>query len=156
MICSIAACCFFYLSDNMCGPGLVYEDCDDCCWVNAVSFNNRTLSNNPWNTQYVYSLYWASTTMISIGYGDITPHNPFEITYTICIQFCSCLVFAYSLNEIWNIIQELNSKKKKIRYRISAMNTYMRDKNIGPTLKSKVNAYLSHFYHTKNVREKEL
>lgn len=32
------------------------------------------------------------------------------------------------------------------------MNTYMRDKNINPTLKSKINAYLSHFYHKKNVR----
>lgn len=32
----------------------------------------------------------------------------------------------------------------------------MRDKNVGPEIKSRVNAYLSHFYHTKNLREKEL
>lgn len=36
------------------------------------------------------------------------------------------------------------------------MNVYMRDKNVGVGLKSRVNAYLSHFYHTKNLREKDL
>ena len=43
--------------------------------------------------------------MISIGYGDITPKNPSEIIYTIVIQFLSCLLYAYAINEIWSIIQ---------------------------------------------------
>jgi len=43
--------------------------------------------------------------MISIGYGDITPRNPTEITYTIVIQFLSCLLYAYAINTIWSIIQ---------------------------------------------------
>jgi len=77
LLCSIAACCFFYLSDNLCGPDSLYEDCDECCWVTKTVFHNKTLSDNPWNTQYVYSLYWASTTMISIGYGDLSPQNPY-------------------------------------------------------------------------------
>lgn len=39
---------------------------------------------------------------------------------------------------------------------MKVMNVYMRDKNISTNLKSRINAYLSHFYHTKNLREKEL
>lgn len=39
---------------------------------------------------------------------------------------------------------------------MNVINVYMRDKNVGPEIKSRVNAYLSHFYHTKNLREKEL
>ena len=92
--------------------------------------------------------------MISIGYGDITPQNKYEISYTITIQFISCLVYAYSLNQIWGIIQQLYSKKQQIQHRITVMNTYMRDKKISSELKSKIKAYLLHFYHTKNVREK--
>lgn len=51
---------------------------------------------------------------------------------------------------------EKNSKKNKIHSRMKVMNVYMRDKNISTNLKSRINAYLSHFYHTKNLREKEL
>lgn len=35
---------------------------------------------------------------------------------------------------------------------MNVINVYMRDKNVSLELKSRVNAYLSHFYHTKNLR----
>jgi hypothetical protein len=104
----------------------------------------------------MFSLYWASTTMISIGYGDITPLNQSEVMYTIGVQFVACFVFAFSINEIWSIVQEMKVKKNKIHNRLNIINIYMRDKNISLGLKSRINAYLAHFYHTKNLREKEL
>ncbi len=39
---------------------------------------------------------------------------------------------------------------------MNIINVYMRDKNIGLKLKSMVNAYLSHYYHTKNLRERDI
>lgn len=106
--------------------------------------------------QYSFSLYWASTTMISIGYGDITPLNHEEVKYTIAVQFIACFVFAFSINAIWGIIQEMKVKKMTIHARMNVINVYMRDKNVSESLKSRVNAYLSHFYHTKNLRSKDL
>ena len=50
----------------------------------------------------------------------------------------------------------MNIKKVAIHTRINTINIYMRDKNVSIGLKSKVNAYLSHFYHTKNLRSKDL
>lgn len=156
MLCNIVACGFFYISDNLCKQGGILDNCFECCWTISVKFNQKSISQADWVTQYSYSIYWASTTMISIGYGDITPQNKYEISYTITIQFISCLVYAYSLNQIWGIIQQLYSKKQQIQHRITVMNTYMRDKKISSELKSKIKAYLLHFYHTKNVREKQL
>lgn len=106
------------------------DDCFECCWTRSVKFNNKPIAETDWNTQYAYSIYWASTTMISIGYGDITPQNKYEISYTVAIQFISCLMYAYSLNQIWGIIQQLNSKKQQIQHRLTVINTYMRDKGI--------------------------
>ena len=51
--------------------------------------------------------------MISVGYGDITPKNTFEVLITVTTMFVSCIVFAYSINAIWEIIREL----KENRYR---------------------------------------
>lgn len=65
----------------------------------------RTLSDSDWIIQYTFSLYWASTTMLTIGYGDITPANLNEVIYTVTAQFISCVTFAFSINEIWSIIQ---------------------------------------------------
>lgn len=35
---------------------------------------------------------------------------------------------------------------------MNIINVYMRDKSVSDDLKSRINAYLSHFYHTKNLR----
>ena len=93
--------------------------------------------------------------MISIGYGDITPKNPTEVAFTIVIQFLSCLLYGYSINSIWSIVQELNMKKMKIHSRLNLINVYMRDKAISPEVTSKVNAYLNNYYYAKNLRERE-
>lgn len=75
LMCNIAACGFFYLSDNVCG---LWTDCSDCCWIRKTEFNGESLKKiDQFSLQYTYSLYWASTTMISIGYGDITPQNQY-------------------------------------------------------------------------------
>jgi potassium voltage-gated channel Eag-related subfamily H protein 1/potassium voltage-gated channel Eag-related subfamily H protein 5 len=46
--------------------------------------------------------------MITVGYGDITPKNPKETLMTVFAMFISCIIFAYSVNAIWEIIREYN------------------------------------------------
>ncbi len=33
------------------------------------------LQDNSWDTKYIYTLYFACTTMFTVGYGDILPTN---------------------------------------------------------------------------------
>ncbi len=42
--------------------------------------------------------------MITVGYGDITPKNAIECTFSIITMFFTGVVYAYSLNSIGNII----------------------------------------------------
>jgi len=45
--------------------------------------------------KYVYSLYWAAVTMMTVGYGDITPQNTLETIFVIIIVVVGCGLFAY-------------------------------------------------------------
>lgn len=33
------------------------------------------LDEQPWHIQYIYCMYWAITTIVTVGYGDLTPQN---------------------------------------------------------------------------------
>lgn len=39
--------------------------------------------------------------MVTVGYGDVTPRNNYEIPYTSMTMIGSCLIFAYSVNSIY-------------------------------------------------------
>ena len=45
--------------------------------------------------------------MTTIGYGDVIPLNPKEKGFVICIALISSVIFAYSVNNIGEILKEL-------------------------------------------------
>lgn len=45
--------------------------------------------------------------MLGVGYGDIYPRNVNEVTFTIIAEYISCAIFAYSINEVWQIFKDM-------------------------------------------------
>jgi len=65
--------------------------------------------------RYVISLYWAITTMLTVGYGDITPVNLIERVVNILGMLLGCAVFAYSMNSIGVMFRAINLERNKKR-----------------------------------------
>jgi len=60
----------------------------------------------------MYSLYWSSVTIMTVGFGDITPQNALEVWYTIAAIFFGCGVVAYIISAIGNIMIDLNKENQ--------------------------------------------
>jgi len=111
---------------------------------------NYGLITQPLMKQYLYSLYWSTITIMTVGYGDIVPQNPREIGFTLITVILGCIVFGYNLNKIASIFQEMNEGRKKIQSDINKINKFMESKNIDSTLQMRIRAYLKFVWENQN------
>ena len=49
---------------------------------------------------YIFSLYWASATLTSVGYGDVCAHNAREMVFALVVQLTGIMLYGYCLGVI--------------------------------------------------------
>ena len=52
-------------------------------------------------------MYWAVITTTTLGYGDVVPVNTTEKLFVITAALLSSVIFAYSMNNIGEILKDL-------------------------------------------------
>lgn len=94
-------------------------------WIEA-----RGLADSDWIEIYLNGLHFVITTMTTVGYGDITPKNIYEVVTCICLVLFSSCIFAYIFNTISFILKDIDTKKSKVKHDVELLNRYMKKKNI--------------------------
>lgn len=64
-------------------------------WVRDFGMDEMSL----WD-RYICSIYFTFISMITVGYGDISPISTNEKVYVIFFTILSCGVFGYCVNKI--------------------------------------------------------
>jgi len=64
--------------------------------------------------KYINAFYFSTVTMVTVGYGDVRPGNELEKFVSILTIMMSCGVYAYCLNMVGVIFQELQKPKTEL------------------------------------------
>eukprot|EP00958_Prasinococcus_capsulatus_P007464 scaffold699_cov385-Prasinococcus_capsulatus_cf.AAC.9 len=82
-------------------------DFDQDTWVGM--FEPR-LPSSPVIDQYITSVYWAFTTITTVGYGDISPVNIYERLYTLLTMFVNLVISAFILGNMTLLATKRNAE----------------------------------------------
>ena len=104
-----------------------------------------------WN-QYVTSLYYVVVVTNTVGFGDIVAQTINERVFTVCFIFAACIIFAYTLNQIGIILQNINKNDRELKRMMHAINGYMKFKKIDFGLKVKIRNYLEYIWQAEKMQ----
>jgi len=80
-----------------------------CFWNSAADLNifdrvnwirENGLEDSGLLVNYIASLYWATVTCTTVGYGDILPTNNYELVWAMVIIVFGVAVFSYILSNL--------------------------------------------------------
>ena len=70
------------------------------CLKDSWAHQQRLSLNTTALHDYVTSLYWATTTMTTVGYGDITPYNDRDKILAISAMITGIILYGYILGAV--------------------------------------------------------
>lgn len=131
------ACLWFFIGDQG-------SDIHPVTWITYINLQNSSIFE-----KYITSLYWAFTTMSTVGYGDITPFTVTEKIFAMMTMIMASGVFAFTIGSIGALVSKANSVENAYREQAVAVNRYMKRKYLPNNLQFRVRRYLDYVWENK-------
>ena len=116
-----------------------------CSWV---QLHGLVASSN--YDQYVASLYWALSTLTTVGYGDISATTPGEQVFAMLMMMTGVSWYAYIVSSISTIMSSFENNSKKVREKMMSVAGFVRDNQLPPELARRIRSFFTHMYNTSN------
>ncbi|CAD8051279.1 unnamed protein product [Paramecium primaurelia] len=131
--------------------GVAYYN-DSYSWLDA--YNLRDQGNA---SKYNKAIYWATMTMTTVGYGDITAKNNLELLINNLTMFIASIVFAYSVNSIGIFVSNMYKGTMEYSRSVTLINTFMSKNKIQFELQTRIRSYLEYIWQEEqNMNDDEV
>ncbi|GMF41794.1 unnamed protein product [Phytophthora fragariaefolia] len=150
-LCHYVACGYMLIAHAQCGVSL--EDCDESVetsWAVRDRLFGATVSR-----KYARTLYWASRTMVLLGYDDVTPVSDAETLYAVVVTLMGALFGTSVLATFLFIFRIRNARYAAFTTHVDNAREYMRSKNIARAVRRQVTAYFSYSWSTHHSLDSE-
>jgi len=157
-------CFWFYLQTN-----IVAEDCHDPhvnvlvlgqpgevpdhCRTWLTEYDGGSGFSAPTDIQYIYSVYWALTTLTTVGYGDITPTNDAERVYTLIALLIGALVFGYLMTSVGDLVANLDNRANMVNEKLDNIQELILHHRLPPSLATRVRSYTEYYYSKQSMHD---
>lgn len=150
-LCHWVACGYMLIAHLQCGISLHF--CDEnveTSWVVRDRLFGASVLR-----KYSRTLYWATRTLVLLGYDDVTPVSNAETLYAILVTLMGALFGSSLLANFLFLFRFRNARYAAYSTHVDNAREYMRLKNIPRPLRHQVIAYFNYSWSTHHSLDSE-
>ncbi|GMH49839.1 hypothetical protein TrRE_jg11934 [Triparma retinervis] len=126
------------------------DDVDVQNWIIADALIDPqlifTMSENPVSSDvmsaYLTSMYFAYSTLTTVGYGDISAHTDIERSIAILSLISGSVIYAVLVGFVNNLVDNSDVKETEYQQRLTAINSFMSNHHLPNELRNRVRRYM--------------
>ncbi|XP_057807439.1 potassium channel AKT2/3 [Salvia miltiorrhiza] len=122
-------------------------------WIGSAIPNFKETSL--W-VRYISALYWSTTTMTTVGYGDIHAQNTLEMAFIICYMLFNLGLTAYIIGNMTNLVVEGTRRTMEFRSSIEAASSFVSRNRLPARLKDQILAYMCLRFKAESLNQQQL
>lgn len=89
-------------------------------------------------SQYLHSIYWAFTTLTTVGYGDISAYTEFEMIVAIFWMLFGAGFYSYTIGSLSSFLSTIDTRESILNEKLAAANAFVKDTGISEQCKKKI------------------
>ena len=133
----VSGCFFYFFSTKDWWTPQERERIGDAdTWIYS-QFGPDPTDHSVWE-RYVSAMYWAFTTMTTVGYGDISATTIAERVFAILGMIAGGFVFSLLIGSMAGVMASAKKREVALQTKLQHVTSFLRDNNIPRQLSSKV------------------
>ena len=110
--------------------------------------------NDSFTTQYIYSFYWSTLTLTTIGETP-QPEQDSEYLFVTIDFLLGVLIFATIVGNIGSMITNMNASRADFRNKMDAIKQYMSFRKVGKDLEQRVIKWFDYLWTNKQSMDEQ-
>lgn len=98
---------------------------------------------------YVQAIYWAVTTLATVGYGDITPTTSAQMLYASCAMIIGVGFFGFVLSNVASLLARLDASREQYLSILDGVEAFMRYNRIPAATRGRVRGYFRFLWKSR-------
>ena len=105
--------------------------------------------------RYLDAIYWSTTTLTTVGYGDLLPRTPVQKVYAVGVMLLGVGLYAFLIGNIASLISNLDPLRSAHLQRRERLDAFMRYRALPLVMRHRIQAYHDYLWEQRLVIDEE-